>query len=129
MSIKEKWLGPASTYDKSIPYIYEARVDVLSGAGDEPVYESYFSDTICGLVEFLEGNDIRPSQVELFGVFRKEEVPLEVERCAGEDDRWLSREELCKSLEASYEQTHDKRYMGHVAGRRCRYADRTRKGY
>jgi len=55
MSLLEKILGPKSKYDKSIPYTYEARIRILEGSDE---YNSYFSDTICGLVEYLHRNGV-----------------------------------------------------------------------
>lgn len=129
MGIVRKWLGPASKYDKSIPYIYEARVDMLSGASAEPIFEHYFSDTICGLVNYLQENGIKPSEVALFGVFRDQEIPISVDGCTDGEDGWLERWDICKSLETQYESTHDRRFKGHVSGRPCAYVDRDRSGH
>ena len=98
MNIARKWVGPKSKYDKNLPYTYEARVDALSGRGKEPLYQHYFSDTICGLIQYLEENEIRPSEVNVFGVYRKEQIPLEVERCTTPDGAWLTRPQICQSL-------------------------------
>ena len=56
MSIIEKIIGPRSKYDKSLPYTYMARVPVIEG--DEELFSHYFADTICGLIEYLDKNQI-----------------------------------------------------------------------
>jgi len=60
----KKYLGPKSKYDKAILYTYEARIRIIEGSDE---YNSYFSDTICGLVEYLHQNDIKPDEVQIIG--------------------------------------------------------------
>ena len=112
----------------SLPYTYEARVDMLAGRGSAPFYEHYFSDTICGLVEYLSDNGIRPAEVRLYGVYRKRQIPLEVELCVDRKGTWLTRPNLCHALEEHYRKTMDSRYLGHVAHGTCSYDDRDRRG-
>ncbi len=128
MGIVRKFLGPRSKYDKSLPYTYEARVDVLSGRGTEPVYDHYFSDTICGLIEYLKDNDIKPSDVQLFGVYQKKEIPLKTTYCTTPDGAWLHRPDICKSLEDHYRNSLEERYKGHIDDGACSFEDRDRKG-
>lgn len=128
MGIPSKWLGPRSKRDKRLPYTYEARIDALGGQGSEPVPESYFVDTICGLIDCLVDNDIAPDRVELFGVYRKEQIPLEVSLCVDEDGKWLARPGVCQTLEDHYRETLDERYRGHVDSGACAYEDRDRRG-
>ena len=49
---------PRSQRDHSLPYTYEAWVDILEGRGSEPVYDHFFSDTLCGLIECLENEEV-----------------------------------------------------------------------
>ncbi len=128
MGILSRWVGPKSKRDKTLPYTYEARVDALAGQGSEPVLESYFADTICGLIDYLDDNDIPPVRVELYGVYRKESIPLDVNLCADDQGRWLERPGVCRSLEKHYRRTMDERYKGHVDQGACSYEDRDRSG-
>ena len=75
MSLLEKILGPKSKYDKSIPYTYEARIRILEGSDE---YNCYFSDTICGSVDYLHQNGIRPDEVQIIEVYQQRELPLDV---------------------------------------------------
>ena len=64
MGVVRKILGPKSKYDKSLPYTYMAESPVIEG--DENLFSYYFADTICGLVEYLDKNDIKPEEVKLW---------------------------------------------------------------
>jgi len=122
------FLGPKSKYDKTLPYTYMARVDALSGQGREPLYQHYFADTICGLIEHLAESNIAPEEVELFGMYLDKEIPLEIEYCTTPDGKWLKRPAICKSREEHYEKTLENRYKGHVADGECSFDDRDRTG-
>ncbi|MFQ5584477.1 MAG: hypothetical protein ACE5GL_08600 [Calditrichia bacterium] len=126
MGVIRKILGPRSKYDRSLPYTYMARVPLLEG--EKELYSHYFSDTICGLVEYLDKNNIEPDEVELFGVYLKKEIPLEKEYCLSAEGRWLRRPEICRSLEEHYKQTLEHRYKGHVEKEICDFDDRDRSG-
>jgi len=128
MGIVRRILGPRSKYNKSLPYAYEARVDVLAGSSKEPMYNHYFSDTICGLIEYLDTNGIKPEEVQLFGVYRDAQIPLETEHCVSVDGIWLTRPELCHSLEEHYQKTLIERYKGHIGNDKCSFDDRNRDG-
>ena len=78
MGIIRTFLGPKSKYDKSLPYTYEARIDMLSGQGDEPLYNHYIADTVCGLIEYLDNENILPDAVQLYGIYLGKEIPLEI---------------------------------------------------
>ena len=77
-------IKPRSKKDRSLPYTYEGWVDILAGQGTEPVYDHYFSDTLCGLVEVLEQEEIQPDHVKLFGLFRGEHTELDTDLCTDE---------------------------------------------
>jgi len=126
MNIIKKFIGPKSKYDKSIPYTYLAKVPRFEG--DNEIFFHYFSDTICGLVEYLEQNDIAPEDVQIFGLFRKKEIPLEKKYCTTSDGKWLDRPEICHSLEQHYSECLEDRYKGHVEDGECSFEDRDRKG-
>jgi hypothetical protein len=54
MGIIKNFIGPKSKYDKTIPYTYIAKVQIIEGVTDENMMNYYFSDTICGLIEYLD---------------------------------------------------------------------------
>jgi len=117
MSLFEKILGPKSKYDKSLPYTYEARISILDGSEE---YNSYFSDTICGLVEYLHRNGIAPDDVQIIEVYQKQEFPIDAKLFVGADHQWLFKPDLCRSFE--------KHYKGHIQHNTCSFKDRNGKG-
>ena len=114
----EKFLGPKSKYDESIPYTYEARVSVVEW---NEAYNSYYSDTICGLIDFLREKNISPDQVELYEIYQDHESTVETRLCLDNHDLWLSRPKLCKSLR--------EHYKGHIDNGHCSFQDRSRVAY
>ena len=125
MSILNKIIGPLSKYDDTLPYTYMAKVKILEG--DDELANYYFADTICGLVEHLDKNNISPNEVELFGCYRKKEIPLDNEPLLDEQGNWMHRPKLCKALEDYYLKTMDERYKGHEAHSNCSFDDRDRE--
>jgi hypothetical protein len=126
MSLIRKFGGPKSKYDKSLPYTYEARIDMLYWKGDKPMYTYQLSDTICGLVEYLDTNNISPEEVEIFGIYFKIVIPLNNKYCLSGDGKWFRRPSICKSLEEHYRKTLEEQYKGQVANRTCAFNDRDR---
>jgi hypothetical protein len=118
-------LGPSSKYDHSLPYTYKARVLPIEGVDD--IYDDCFSDTICGLLEYLEKSNITPDAVQLFGIYRGKELPLDIRFCLTPDGQWLERPEICHSLEEHFHATLEEQYRGHVEHGSCEYEDRKRK--
>jgi hypothetical protein len=125
MGIVRKFLGPKSKYDPSIPYTYFAKVPIVEG--NEDLVHYYFSDTICGLIEYLDKNNISPEEVELFGCYLKKEIPIDKKYCLSEDGSWLKRPDICNSLETHYKQTMEEQYKGHIPLGDCSFDDRERK--
>lgn len=125
MGVVRKVLGPKSKYDKSIPYTYMAKVPVIEG--EEELAQYYFADTICGLVEHLDKNHVKSEEVQLFGCYRKKEIPLDNDPLISDDGNWLQRPELCRQLEDYFEKTMDERYRGHEAHSDCSFDDRNRQ--
>jgi len=125
MSIVSKVIGPLSKYDKTLPYTYMAKV--INVEGDDELANYYFADTVCGLVEYLDENNIEPDEVELFGCYRKKEISLDNAPLLSEDGKWLQRPKLCKALEDYYLKTMDERYKGHEAHSDCSFDDRDRE--
>ena len=117
MSLIEKILGPKSKYDKSIPYTYEARIGIIEGGNE---YNSYFSDTICGLVEYLHQNGIKPAEVQIVEVYQKRELSIDVKLFTTLDLQWLFKPDICRSFE--------EHYKGHIQENTCTFNDRDCKG-
>ena len=117
MSLFEKIFGPRSKYDKSIPYTYEARIRIIEGSDE---YNSYFSDTICGLVEYLHQNGIRPDDVQIIEVYQERELPVDVKLFTTPGHQWLFKPDLCRSLE--------EHYQGHIKESTCTFNDRDGTG-
>jgi len=128
MNLIRKFLGPKSKYERSLPYTYEVKIDVLCCEGAEPIYTYHLSDTICGLVEYLDTNNIPPEGVEISGIYLNKEIPLDKKYCLSEDGKWLRRPAICKSLEDHYKKTLEEQYKGHVASGECAFDDRDRPG-
>lgn len=128
MAHKEFQVKPRSKRDRTLPYTYEGWVDILAGQGSEPVYDHYFSDTLCGLIEILDAEAVAPANVRLYGLYRGEKALLDVDLCLGPDGRWLKRPQLCHALEEHYGHTHQECYRGHVEKGRCAFEDRDRQG-
>ena len=116
-----KLFGPKSQHDKSLPYTYEAKVRIMEGVD---IYNYYMSDTICGLIEYLEKNEIKPNGVEIYELFHElfqnEEKVIEQDLYTTKEGDWLHIPELCRSLK--------EHYKGHVYEGRCSFKDRDRKG-
>jgi hypothetical protein len=125
MGISEKLLGPKSKYDETIPYTYMARVYTIEGEND--IYSDSFSDTICGLIEYLDEHNIDPANAELFGIYKKKNLPLDIQYCIDKDSAWLKRPNICRSIEKHYKESLEEQYKGHIKKGECDYEDRDRK--
>lgn len=128
MSIIRKILGPRSKYDKTLPYTYSAKIDVLNGAAKEPIYSYYYSSTICGLIRFLDENGIGPNEVQLFGIYQKTEIQLDNKYCVNAEGKWMKIPDLCRSLEIHYKDTLEACYKGHIEKSECMFDDRDKTG-
>ena len=117
MSFLGRVLGPESKYDERIPYTYEARVRV---AGVDGMVQTYFADTLCGLLDCLGAAGVDPDEPAIFEVRPEGELPVSLEHCVGPDGNWLKRPEACESFR--------KHYAGHVVEGRCCFRDRRRQG-
>lgn len=126
MGIIRRILGPKSKYDRSIPYTYLAEMPVMPD--DDELYSYFFSDTICGLIEYLAENRISPGDVEIRGVYQKDEIILDIDLCTDEAGKWLTRPNICKSLEGHFKETLQIQYKGHLEAGDCSYDDRDRSG-
>lgn len=119
MGIIRKFLGPKSKYDPTIPYTYKAEIDVLQGHGSEPGYVHCYADTLCGIVDYLKEQNIDADEVEIYEVTREGETKIRKELCLDENKEWITRPEICHSLEGNYK--------GHIDEKRCSYRDRHRE--
>lgn len=128
MSIIRKFIGPKSKYDKSLPFMYEACIDVLYGQGDAPVYNYYQCDTVCGLIEYLDENGIAPEDVQLYGIYSGKKIQLDTNYCTNIEGEWLRRPEICIALEEHFRETLEAQYKGHRAFEECDFDDRDRTG-
>jgi hypothetical protein len=128
MNIATKLFGPKSKYDKSLPYTYMAKIDVLNGQGEEPVYDYYFADTICGLIEYLDEHNIHSDEVIVAGLYQTREYELNKTVFTDGNREWLKRPKLCQSIEAHFKKTLDEFYKGHVDDGECSFEDRDRQG-
>ena len=117
MNIVDRLLGPRSKRDPDLPYTYEARVPIIEG---EETCNSYFADTICGLIDYLEEQGIGPDQVRIYEIYQDQERPIDVGLCVDRERHWLHRPDLCRAL-----QEH---YQGHIFAAGCDFADRDRSG-
>lgn len=118
MTWAERLIGPHSKYDHSLPYTYEARVSVMEW---DDAYNSYFSDTVCGLIDFLREKNVSPQQVTIYEIYQDHEEAVKTCLCLNNHDLWLARPKLCKSL-----QNH---YKGHIDDGHCSFQDRSRTAY
>lgn len=119
MGLLTRLLGAKSKYDKSIPYLYEARVR-MEGFGDDE-YEAYFGETICALLQHLHENGVAPADATIVEVFEGKETVLENDHLLDESGGWLySKPELCKALK--------EHYAGHIFEHTCDFDDRNKKG-
>jgi len=117
MSLIKNILGPKSKYDKSIPYTYEARIRIIEGSDE---YNSYLSDTICGLVEYLHQNGIKPDEVQIIEIYQEREQPIDAGLFTSPGQQWLFKPEICRAFEVHYK--------GHIQKNTCSFNDRNPVG-
>ncbi|MDH4216722.1 MAG: hypothetical protein OEV23_07520 [Gallionella sp.] len=117
MSMLEKILGHISKYDKNLPYTYEARKLIIEGSDE---FNSYFSDTICGLVEYLHQNGIKPDEVQIVEIYQERELRVDAKLFATSGQRWLFKPEICRSFK--------EHYQGHIQENTCTFNDRDGSG-
>lgn len=117
MGLLARLLGPKSKYDPSLPYTYEARIRVFVDE-DEDEFKTYFSDTICGLVEHLQQDGIGPQEAEIYEIYREHETSIPASLLSDAEGRWLTRQELCRAFE--------QHYPGHIREGSCDFEDRER---
>jgi len=117
MGILDNVLGPQSKYDKMLPYTYEARMPIIEGDAE---YNSYLSDTICGLVKYLTENSIDSQEVEIYEIFADKEKLIPKQLYTLETGAWMSQKGMCQSFKDHYE--------GYIYEDGCVFEDRNCKG-
>jgi hypothetical protein len=105
---------PPSKYDKNIPYAYEARYCTVSGPDE---YNSYFSDTVCGLIRYLNLTGFNPGTVELFELYENRIVRILPNLYSRDGNNWLHGNELCQSFRILY--------PDHIRDENCEFSDRS----
>ena len=125
MGIIRRFLGPKSKYNTSLPYTYLAKEPIIEG--DDELISYYYADTLCALVEYLEERGILPSEVELYGIYRKNEIELDKSKVTDDNGKWLLRPNICRALEDYFERTKDELYKGHKEMEECSFEDRERE--
>lgn len=118
MKLLDKILGPKSKYDQNLPYTYEARVPIAEGSEE---YNSYFSDTICGLVEYLHDNEITPDRAQILEIYRETEKLIDAQYFTTPDRQWRFKPDICRAFEVHYK--------GHIQDHTCSFKDRNKGGY
>ena len=56
MDLVKRIVGARSKYDRTLPYTYEARVPITGAEGE---FQTFFADTICGLLDLLRREGVR----------------------------------------------------------------------
>jgi hypothetical protein len=105
-----------------------AKIDVLNGQGEEPVYDYYFADTICGLIEYLDEHDVHSDETIVAGLYQSREHELDKSIFTTQNREWLQRPLLCQTIESHYKKSLDKFYKGHVDEGECSFEDREKQG-
>ncbi|MBF0368022.1 MAG: hypothetical protein HQL52_01055 [Magnetococcales bacterium] len=118
MKIFQKIVGPKSRYDKSIPYLYEARYPI---EGLEGTFHSFHAETVCSLVEQLHHTDMDPAKVRVYEVYQDQEKEIEKKFWLNEKGEWLFKPEICRSFE--------EHYPGHIHEKSCSFEDRDKTGH
>lgn len=118
MKFFHQLLGPKSKYDRRLPYTYEARIRIIH---DREEYNSCFSDTICGLVEYLHAKGISPTDVSIYEVYLGQDSLIEAQFFSSPDNEWIFRPDICSRFE--------KHYPGHsTKNKTCSFRDRDHSG-
>jgi hypothetical protein len=117
-----KVISPQSKQNNSIPYAYLAKV-FHTGPGIKSCSYCY-GDRLCRIISHLKKNEIRPLQVKIFGLFRNEEIEINIKICTDRRGNWLMTPELCRSMEKCYLKNPEKIYYGHFKTKRCNFYDR-----
>ena len=83
MGFVRKVLGPSSKYDQTLPYTYMAKIIVIEGMQDLDM--QCYADTVCGLIDYLDEKGIPARDVELYAVYRTQEIQLDTKYCVDEN--------------------------------------------
>ena len=113
MGVVRQFLGPKSKYIDELPFLYEARVEVVEGLD---LTKTIVSDTICRLIGHLESEAIDPKHVEIWEVYSDREMRVSRVLYTSAEGAWLMRPEICRTLEHHY--------PGHARESNCSFSDR-----
>jgi hypothetical protein len=127
MEVINSVVGPRTKRNTCLPYTFEARVDILAGHGHQPVFNHYYSSTICGLISHLDSLGFFPRDVELFGAFRGRQTGMAMQLFTTQEGRWVQRPELCGVLEKHFKISREECYRGHAQEGPCCFEDRDRE--
>lgn len=114
MKITPTIFSPPSKYDKNIPFAYEARHHI---GRDQDVTDSYFSDTVCGLIGYLKLVGLKPGHFMIYEIYKDREIRIAPHMYSKDEDRWRIGNELCQSFK--------KIYPDHIGTESCLFADRS----
>lgn len=86
--------------NNTFPYTYQAVVNILDE--DDSIQVSYFADTICGLITFLNKRRENPGRTRVFEIYRGQETLIPSQCYLRADGCWCSRHELCHPMTSRY---------------------------
>ncbi len=115
--IKTFLFSPKSKHDQDIPYTYEARCQVIEG---EEEYNSYFADTVCGLIAYVQSNGFSPKRLSLHEIYKNKEVEIPKHKYIDSNSAWLDKPQLCLSFKDIYPK--------HISHNGCKFEDRSAQG-
>ncbi len=117
MNFLTKMFG--SKYNKTVPYTYQAVIQVVEDDDDDSIRIAYFADRICSLTNFLKKQQIVPDTVTIFETYDGKETVVPKELYMTEDSKWLPKTELCHPMTSRYGEPKDE----HT----CQFRDRTNR--
>ncbi len=115
--IKTFLFGPESKHDADIPYTYEARCLIIEG---ETEYNSYFADTVCGLIAYVKSNGYSPNRLSLHEIYKNKESEISKHKYIDSNKNWLDKPSLCSSFKTIYPK--------HISHNGCKFEDRRPDG-
>ncbi|MCK5716464.1 MAG: hypothetical protein KAH77_03165 [Thiomargarita sp.] len=98
MNILPKIFG--SKYDKTIPYTYEAIVNIMED--DDAIKISYMADKICTLINLLKKRQVDPKTVTMFEIYNGKDTLIPADCYMTEDDKWFPKTKLCRPMTSRY---------------------------
>jgi hypothetical protein len=113
MKISERIFG--SKYNKSIPYTYHARYQVLEDSDELTI--DWFGDTFCSVCNHLRKSDVQPADVTIYECYSGADVEMPRDSYTDDHGDWLRQVELCHAhIRYGSEGTFDN----------CKFSDRNK---